>query len=170
MTMKINNTERALANNIQEKLAQKYGQVILECAKVVLVNAGVKPLVNGDPVVIESNLVTADTSKAIVDCAKEMACRLNESASEMAILTCILTAPQNPTDQNDGDICPVCGGELDFDGAEEIDYEAGRITEARWRCLDCGAHGTQVNDIVFSHHEDVKNCKGEDVDPDSFIC
>lgn len=167
--MKINDTDRLTAKSFVEKLSKKYASCIRECAKVVLVNVGINPLATGAEVAIASNLISDDTRTDILECAREMAVFLNESTAEMSLLSVIMREDAGPTDQEEGDICPLCGGELDFDGDEEVTYENGRFVETHWRCMDCGAHGTQVNDIVFSRHENVTNGSGEDVSPDDFI-
>lgn len=64
-----------------------------------------------------------------------------------------------PTEEN-GDICPVCGAELEFDGPEEIE---NRGTVIRWGCPTCGATGKQCNDIKFAEHIDVCDRDGNSV-------
>lgn len=48
-----------------------------------------------------------------------------------------------------GEICPMCGGELEYNGDQDI---FGETTEVTWGCQNCGATGTQVSNIVFSEH------------------
>lgn len=160
--MKLNKNDRDIALALLGKMAIKYGCLVVECAKVILVHAGINALTTGEKVAIESNLVSAEVSQAIVECAREMARALNDSTSAMAIFSCILSEDSSAGEIVDGDTCPLCGGEL------AIDYERGVFAEAPWRCMDCGATVTQVSHTVFSHHKSVKNCCGEDVSPDDF--
>lgn len=51
-----------------------------------------------------------------------------------------------------GEVCPCCGGELDYEGDQEIDYETGDTTTVHWSCGKCGAHGTQISSIVFDEN------------------
>lgn len=52
--------------------------------------------------------------------------------------------------------CPLCGGGLSYKPSE-YDDECGLT---KWRCEDCGATGTEVCDIKFALHQDVKDANG----------
>lgn len=51
----------------------------------------------------------------------------------------------------DENICPCCGGELEYEGDEHMDYEAGDgATEASWTCPHCGATGKALGQVQFT--------------------
>lgn len=55
--------------------------------------------------------------------------------------------------------CPLCGSDLYY-GSSEYDDDC-ELT--KWRCEDCGATGTEVCDIKFALHQDVKDADGHSV-------
>lgn len=59
-----------------------------------------------------------------------------------------------------GEVCPICGGGLEFQGDQDITYDSVETTEVSWVCADCGARGVEVSDILFSEH---LNYEGDDV-------
>ena len=56
--------------------------------------------------------------------------------------------------------CPLCGGELGY-GSSEYEDEC---EFTRWRCTKCNATGTEVCDIKFALHQNVKDADGKEVD------
>lgn len=61
-------------------------------------------------------------------------------------------------------ICPVCGAEIDFDGAYDHDDEGATL---RFECPACGANGTAGYDLVFEGYHDVKDANGAPVTLDA---
>ncbi len=51
---------------------------------------------------------------------------------------------------NDPNICPVCGGELDFNYHEVYDY----TIEYSYKCMSCNFIGAELYNLVFSTHID----------------
>jgi len=47
--------------------------------------------------------------------------------------------------------CPVCSGDLEYHGDQEIEENT---TEVSWHCEACGVKGIEVNNLVFSEHLD----------------
>lgn len=62
---------------------------------------------------------------------------------------------EDPTADKEG-ICPICGGELEYEGDEPIDD--GGVYE--WTCPSCGATGKEGYDKVFDRHYDVLDGEG----------
>lgn len=46
-------------------------------------------------------------------------------------------------------ICPVCGGEIEYDGTHTIDDDGGMFD---WNCPDCGASGREGYNRAFDRH------------------
>ena len=55
------------------------------------------------------------------------------------------------SDADDAGVCPICGGELEYEG--DIHTDDGGFFE--WKCPGCGATGKEGYDKVFDQHYDV---------------
>jgi len=55
--------------------------------------------------------------------------------------------------------CPLCGGGLNYEPSEYDD----ECELTKWRCENCGATGTEVCDIKFAFHQDVRDAEGNPV-------
>ena len=55
--------------------------------------------------------------------------------------------------------CPLCGGSLSYEPSEYDD----ECELTKWHCENCGATGTEVCDIKFALHQDVKDGEGNSV-------
>lgn len=60
------------------------------------------------------------------------------------------------------DICPICGGKLNFGGDHRID-DNGEGTSVSWTCSACGAKGRECYSMEFSEHLDVYAAIGRKV-------
>lgn len=59
------------------------------------------------------------------------------------------------------DICPLCGAELEYDGAYDHDDDGATLD---WHCPACGATGKAGYNLVFDQHYCVQNGNGNPVE------
>lgn len=57
-------------------------------------------------------------------------------------------------------ICPLCGGELEYEGDQEI-VDNGTLTS--WTCTNCGSTGKEGADIVFERHYNICSPDGRKI-------
>ena len=103
-----------------------------------------------------SSLGTLYTKKKIQEIAaicKELACL--EPAELIRCLRCEGMEMQDPDADEEG-LCPICGGELEYEGDEPLDD--GGVYE--WTCPSCGATGKEGYNKVFDRHYDVHDGDG----------
>lgn len=62
---------------------------------------------------------------------------------------------------NDQDgICPCCGGEIEYEGDNDVDDDG---TTVSWTCPECGASGKSGYTGVFDGHYDVEDADGNEI-------
>lgn len=59
-------------------------------------------------------------------------------------------------DTDEGGICPICGGELEY--GNDVSLDEGGAYE--WTCPSCGAAGKEGYNKVFDQHYDVQDGDG----------
>lgn len=57
--------------------------------------------------------------------------------------------------------CPLCGGELEYVDARELDDSGSSIP---WECTQCGARGSEGYSDVFDSHYSVQNAEGCEIE------
>ena len=88
----------------------------------------------------------------------------NKSAAQCSIksVTCrtstLDAAPPCLSDEEG--VCPLCGAELKYNGAHDIDDDGGTIP---WECTNCGATGAEGYNRVFDQHYNVCDASGRPV-------
>ena len=103
-----------------------------------------------------SSLGTLYTEKKVQEIAaicEELACL--EPAELIRCLRCEGMEMPDPDADEEG-ICPICGGELEYEGDEPQDD--GGVYE--WTCPSCGATGKEGYNKVFDRHYDVHDGDG----------
>ena len=98
-------------------------------------------------------LYTEKKLQEIAAICKELACL--EPAELIRCLRCEGMEMQDPDADEEG-ICPICGGELEYEGDEPQDD--GGVYE--WTCPSCGATGKEGYNKVFDRHYDVHDGDG----------
>lgn len=104
------------------------------------------------------NLVAAAVLTEVVEIAKELAPL--RTCEVLEYVKCSALEFPRPG-QQEVEVCPVCGGELEFESDYSVDNE-GYFT---WACSECGAHGKAGYDKVFDHHFDVTDGEGKPFRP-----
>lgn len=103
-----------------------------------------------------SSLGTLYTEKKVQEIAaicEELACL--EPAELIRCLRCEGMEMPDPDADEEGS-CPICGGELEYEGDEPQDD--GGVYE--WTCPSCGATGKEGYNKVFDRHYDVHDGDG----------
>ena len=108
---------------------------------------------------IPGNVFSEEMKRAVIDAAKKMA-SADVDVLLAAIQRCVAPMSDSrgeriPYLHENGDtegICPLCHGELEYLGDQEI---VGDGTLVSWECPACGATGKEGSDIVFEHHYNV---------------
>lgn len=98
-------------------------------------------------------LYTEKKLQEIAAICKELACL--EPAELIRCLRCEGMEMQDPDADEEG-LCPICGGELEYEGDEPLDD--GGVYE--WTCPGCGATGKEGYNKVFDQHYDVHDGDG----------
>lgn len=80
-----------------------------------------------------------------------------------AIASYFSATPAQPIEVDDNDkegICPLCGGDLEFE--DNVQMDDGGVYP--WKCPSCGATGKQgYNEVFDGHHYDVRDAGGKSV-------
>ena len=151
-----------------KKMYDRDGHAIFVMAISVLLQLADKTLVNdSNTSLIPGNLFSEETKRAAIDAAKQIA------SADIDVLLAVIqrcVAPINdprgekvPHLHEYGDmegICPLCQGQLEYLGDQEI-VDDGTLVS--WVCLNCGATGEEGSDIVFDHHYSVCDADGKPV-------
>lgn len=148
-----------------KNIYERDGHMVFIMAAGVLTQIAEKTL-TGDPnaPLIPGNVFSEETKRAVIDAAKKMA-SADIDVLLAAIQRCVapISDPKGeriPYLHEHGDIegiCPLCHGELEYLGDQEI---ADGGTLVSWECPNCGATGMEGSDIVFEHHYNV--CDADD--------
>lgn len=151
-----------------EKLREIYlqqGHTVFIMALSVLLKVGSDGLEICDGTeLIPGNLFTEGAKLQIMQAAKVMANSPGDVL--LAVIQRVLPEISDPAgvripfSHAFGDqqcVCPLCGGELEYQG-DQVIIDDGTLVS--WVCKSCGAIGKEGADIVFGHHYDVYDAEG----------